>query len=492
MTSFALVVPLYNEQARFAEFAPRLAAFIGAASGSSELIFVDDGSTDETAEFVEKFMEGCRSPRIRLVRAPHRGKGAAITAGIGTSTADVIGFADIDLSTPLEDIAHIHATAERGHLLAIGSRALTTSRLVRRQPRFREILGRSYNRFVQLLLTPGIVDTQCGAKVAARDVWERILPLCRECGFAWDTEIIAVARRLRIPVREVPVNWSHDDRSRVHVVRDGLKMVLSGLRMWSNLRKVPPESLAPPGGVFDDENIELLAESDSDHWWFRSKAAFVAWALRRWPPRRGEWLVDLGAGAGGVSVLLGWREDRIVAIDGSEALVRFSRHRHGLLSVVGDIDALPLRPGSAGVVSLLDVIEHLPDPVEALRSARSLITAGGRLVVTVPAHPRLWSRADELLGHTQRYTRRSLLAQLEEAGFRPLLLTHVFSWLVPPAWLMRRLAKTGRAQTGLGEGVARLSPLALLLTRLERALLRVMRLPVGTSILCVAEPTPGS
>jgi hypothetical protein len=107
-------------------------------------------------------------------------------------------------------------------------------------------------------------------------------------------------------------------------------------------------------------------------------------------------------------------------------------------------------------------------------------------VVTVPAHRWLWSEADELLGHVRRYTRSLLGAHLAEAGFRPVHLSHVFGWLVGPVWLRRRLSTAGEAQLGLDVRAPLLDRLAMVLTRLESAVTRVLPLPFGTSIICVA------
>ncbi|MEO7443069.1 MAG: glycosyltransferase, partial [Acidimicrobiales bacterium] len=176
---------------------------------------------------------------VRLLRRPHRGKGAAVVAGLSVATADYAGFCDVDLSTPLADLERVLAVATAGTVLAIGSRDVEASRLLRPESRTRELLGRTYNRLVRMTVTPGIRDTQCGAKVAHCALWRAILPWCREVGFAWDVEALAVARRLGIVVSEVPVAWSHDERSRVRVGRDGARMALAVPRIVRNLRALP-------------------------------------------------------------------------------------------------------------------------------------------------------------------------------------------------------------------------------------------------------------
>jgi len=416
-------------------------------------------------------------------------------------------------------------------VLAIGSRGVAGSRLRKRQSRLREWLGRGYNGLVQAVLTPGIADTQCGAKVAATALWAQILPWSREPHLAWDVEIVAIARRLGIEVREIAVEWANDERSRVRLGRDGTAMVVALPRILRTVRAIQPGKAAPQrlsgastaqvvhaapttdgataagsatatavasgpsvveaagdGGVFDDRQAATLTESDTRHWWFRSKGTLVSAAIRQYVPedRRDGYLADVGAGAGGVTALLGWPSRRLVAVDGSETLARSARERHAVLAAVGRGERLPFREGSVAIVTLLDVIEHLQEQDRTLREVRRVLRPGGHLVVTVPAHGWLWSGADELLGHVRRYTRPLLRTHLVEAGFRPLRLSHVFSWLVVPVWLQRRLATGREQQLGLDRESPLLDRLAFVLTRLEIAVVRRLPLPLGTSIVCVA------
>ncbi|HXH55683.1 methyltransferase domain-containing protein [Iamia sp.] len=516
MRSFGLVVPLFDEEERFPEFGKLLLDFVSDQPPGSELIFVDDGSGDATADLVDAMVADNPHRPVRLVRRPHEGKGAAVAAGLRTSTAADRGFCDLDLSTPLDQLEQVLRAAQRVPALAVGSRDLAASRLLRAEGPIREALGRSYNRLLQITITPGVVDTQCGAKVAAAPVWEAVLPHCREAGFAWDAEVIAIAGALGIGVQEIPIDWRHDERSKVNVGRDGLAMVWAIPRIWRRARLAagaadrsrigahPPspagaaasDAGGPAPEIFDEANAEKLMAADRDHWWFRSKAALVSTALRRTATgaEPGEWLVDAGAGSGGVTSLLGWRPDRVVVVEGNHALVSRAHGAHGLLGLQGGVDALPVADGSAHVVCLLDVIEHLDDPVAALREAVRALAPGGRLVINVPAHQWLWSAADESLGHVRRYDRHLLRRQLATVGLEPTVITHVFSWLVVPVWVTRRLASGGQAELGLDRTSMVIDRTAMVLTRLERALIGRASVPLGTSLLCVAvrqsEATP--
>jgi SAM-dependent methyltransferase len=487
-TGLTLVVPLYNEAGRFPRFARELAAFVARQPKGSELVFVDDGSVDATVTHVEDFLASSPPCPVRLVRRAHQGKGAAVQAGLATAGSELAGFCDLDLSTPLADLARVIAAARRAPIVAIGSRDLAASRVTKRQGAVREFLGRAYNRAVQLTLTPGIVDTQCGAKVARTSVWRAILPRCREAGFAWDVEVIAVATSLRIPVQEIAIEWRHDAGSRVNVLRDGVAMLRALPRIRRNVRRdVPKPAELEETGIFDDVNATVLAAADATHWWFRSKAALVSGLLRSFRPPDGR-LVDLGGGSGGVTAMLGWPHDRVLVVEGNLDLLRLARHRHALAVAQSDLGRVPLATGSASAVCLLDVIEHLTEPGPTIREARRLLAPDGRLIVNVPGHPRLWSAADDALGHVRRYTRASLRTQLESEGFEVLFLSHVFSWLVAPVWLRRR-ASGGEPQLGLDVDSRVVDGTALLLTRLERAVVSRVALPFGTSVLCVAQPS---
>ncbi|MEA3076420.1 MAG: hypothetical protein QOF60_1328 [Actinomycetota bacterium] len=492
--TLGLVVPVFDEEVRFAEHAKALVEFV---APGGVLVFVDDGSTDRTASLVSELVASTSSVDVRLLRRPHVGKGAAVAAGLASVLADdAIGYAafcDLDLSTPLDELSRIIEAATHGEVLAIGSRDLTGSRLVQREGVVRESLGRAYNRLLQATVTPGVVDTQCGAKAASRSVWARVLPFCAQVGFAWDAEVVAVALALGVPVHEVAIEWRHDTRSKVRVGADGLAMVWqtpaiyrSVLGARSHARASDPAPKSGRGEVFEGEKADELLGADGQHWWFRGKAAFVATALARMGARTDGVLVDVGAGGGGVTTKLGWAIDRVVAVEGGHALAAHAHAVNGLATVQAGVVPLPLASGSAAVVCLLDVIEHLDDPAAALaEAARVLASAGGKLVVNVPGHAWLWSAADEHLGHHLRYDRRGLHRLLESSGFRVLWSSHVFSWLVPFVWLERRRAT---AQLGLDRTSFVIDRTAMVLTAVERMLLGRVALPLGTSILCVAEP----
>lgn len=220
----SVVVPAYNEEDRIRPSLERLAEYYGAQEYPWDVTVVSDGSRDSTNQIVEEF---CAShPKFRLLAyTPNRGKGYAVRKGVLGATGDWILFCDADLATPLEEteklLEHMHDGAD----VAIGSRPLRESKLEVRQPWFREFLGRCFNKAVQLLAIKGIDDTQCGFKMFTRAAAQDIFSRCKLDGFSFDFEALMVARDLGYRIDEVPIRWSHQEGSKVVLLRDGPRML---------------------------------------------------------------------------------------------------------------------------------------------------------------------------------------------------------------------------------------------------------------------------
>jgi dolichyl-phosphate beta-glucosyltransferase len=242
--ALSVVVPAYNEERRLGETLPIVWAYLHDHFPDFELIVVDDGSSDATARVVESFARVHRGVKLVSYR-PNRGKGFAVRTGILEAEGPLVLFSDADLSTPIEGVEALLSRIDAGSDVAIGSRAVPGSDLKVRQPWYRELAGRSFNRLAQLLATPGLRDTQCGFKLfrrhAARDVFGRLV----EDGFSFDIEALHVAIRLGYEVTEVPVQWMHREGSKVRLLRDSARMFLALIRVrrrHRGLRRVTFES----------------------------------------------------------------------------------------------------------------------------------------------------------------------------------------------------------------------------------------------------------
>jgi dolichyl-phosphate beta-glucosyltransferase len=194
-----------------------------------EILVVDDGSTDRTAETA--VATATRDTRVRLLRNDRNmGKGFAVRRGVLSSRGSVVMFTDADLSTPIEEYGNLLPHLASADLV-IASRSLPDSNVVLRQPAYREFMGRTFNAFVQTLIVKGIIDTQCGFKLMRREVADKIFGLARINSFSFDVEVILIARRLGYSVKDVPVTWVDSRGSRVHPIWDSGHMLLDLLRI---------------------------------------------------------------------------------------------------------------------------------------------------------------------------------------------------------------------------------------------------------------------
>jgi dolichyl-phosphate beta-glucosyltransferase len=223
-TFITVVVPAYNEEKRLNETLPKLWKSVKRRFASFEIIVVDDGSTDGTAKIVREFSN--THPEVCLLRyEENQGKGYAVRSGIMAAMGDYVMFCDADLSTPFREIDKLVQTLDKGYDIAIGSRAVNGSKIIKRQPIYRVLMGKTFNKFVQLLAVPGIVDTQCGFKCFKGAVAREIFRTCRINGFSFDVEMLFVGRKMGMKIKEIGVVWENNTLSKVHPILHSLQML---------------------------------------------------------------------------------------------------------------------------------------------------------------------------------------------------------------------------------------------------------------------------
>jgi len=228
--ALSVVVPAFNEARRLPPTLRAIDDYFRTVPHRGELIVVDDGSTDSTSDLVAALAgEGLQ---VRLIRhEANQGKGAAVRTGVMAASGDVVLFTDADLSTPIEDVERLLAAIREGADVAIGSRALDRTLVMVHQPWLRDRMGRVFNVLVQLVLLPGLKDTQCGFKAFRGGTAQELFGATQTDGFEFDTEVLYRARRRGLVTREIPVHWRDSPDTRVNALLDSPRMLLGLFRI---------------------------------------------------------------------------------------------------------------------------------------------------------------------------------------------------------------------------------------------------------------------
>jgi dolichyl-phosphate beta-glucosyltransferase len=233
--ALSIIIPAYNESTRVGGSLEQVLRYAEEYPGGAEVIVVDDGSTDATADVVEGFRPGAAGC-LHLLRHPHnRGKGAAVRTGFEAAGGEIVLFTDADLSAPMTEAPRLIEPVATGRCdVAIGSRALDLSRIRVNQTWVRRTMGRTFNRMVRVWTGLNIHDTQCGFKVFRRSAMTPIFARQQLSGFAFDVELLYLACRRGLRVLEIPVIWNHVEASRVSLIADSAAMFGELLRIRVN------------------------------------------------------------------------------------------------------------------------------------------------------------------------------------------------------------------------------------------------------------------
>jgi glycosyltransferase involved in cell wall biosynthesis len=250
--TYSIVIPAYNESQRLGATLEKVLAYVRQQRWDAEIIVVNDGSRDNTAEIVRAFANN--DSTVRLVENPgNRGKGYSVRNGILNSHGDIVVFSDADLSSPIEEMPKLLEALATGADIAIGSRWLRAELQTQRQSLHRQLFGRVFNLLLRIILGLQFKDTQCGFKAFTRRAAQTILPQQRIERWGFDPEILFLARKFGFRVVEVPVRWGHSGGTRINPLVDGARMFQEMFRIrWYDLTgkygaplPVPPQP--PPG-----------------------------------------------------------------------------------------------------------------------------------------------------------------------------------------------------------------------------------------------------
>jgi dolichyl-phosphate beta-glucosyltransferase len=222
--SISIVIPAYNESARISKALGEVLRVVRERGWHAEVLVVNDGSTDRTADIVAEFAQ--LNPEVRLLNnLENRGKGFSVRHGVLNAVGEIVMFTDADLSAPMEEAERLFSALHQGADIAIGSRWLERKRQTHKQPLYRQFFGRCFNAITRLIMGLPFADTQCGFKAFRRPVAQTIFQLQRIERWGFDPELLFIALKRGYKIQEVPVTWGHDERSRLSYLKDGIKML---------------------------------------------------------------------------------------------------------------------------------------------------------------------------------------------------------------------------------------------------------------------------
>jgi glycosyltransferase involved in cell wall biosynthesis len=227
----SVIIPAYNEAQRLPRTVSDLLVYLDARPGSAEIVVVENGSTDGTAQIAADL--AARDERVRVLSLTTRGKGQAVRAGMLAAAGHVLLESDADASVPPDQIPALVDRIQAGADVAIGSREAPGARRVG-EPRHRHLMGRVFNTLVRWLAIPELNDTQCGFKAFRREAAHALFTRQTITGWAFDIEVLFIARRLGYRIDEVPVTWYYGPSSRVRPVRDTIAMLRELLMIRAN------------------------------------------------------------------------------------------------------------------------------------------------------------------------------------------------------------------------------------------------------------------
>jgi len=248
--TYSFIVPAYNESGRIRPTLDEILRYTAEQNWDVEILVVDDGSHDDTADVIREYARGYS--QIRLLQNPgNRGKGYSVRNGMLHARGDICLFTDADLSSPISEAPKLFEAIRAGADGAIGSRWLRAELQTERQPLYRQAFGRIFNLVLRVFLGLRFKDTQCGFKAFRREAAQRIFPLQKIERWGFDPEILYIARRMGLQVAEVPVLWAHSEGTRLHPFRDGMRMFVDVLHIrWNALSGAYSASAVPAPNRF--------------------------------------------------------------------------------------------------------------------------------------------------------------------------------------------------------------------------------------------------
>lgn len=229
----SVIIPAHNEEQRLPPSLLELHSFLSKQNYQAEVVVVENGSSDRTFEVAKDFIT--QMPYLRVLQEKMPGKGLAVRSGMLAAQGRYRIFCDADFSMPVEEINKFIPVTDQPYDVAIASRELPTSRRIN-EPEYRHLIGRIFNSMVRWSVLPGLQDTQCGFKAFRDEVAEQVFRIQTLQGWSFDAEVLVIARRLGFVISEVPITWYYKPGTRLHIIKDSLKMAYDLLTIRRNAR----------------------------------------------------------------------------------------------------------------------------------------------------------------------------------------------------------------------------------------------------------------
>lgn len=236
MTSplLSIIIPAHNEEERLPPSLDLVAQFVSSRNEDIEVIVVENGSQDNTYKVATDFQ--AKMSYLRVLQEKTPGKGRAVRAGMLAAVGQYRIFCDADFSMPVDEIARFIPTAANPYDVAIASRELPASRRIN-EPEYRHLIGRIFNSMVRWSVLPGLHDTQCGFKAFRGEIADQVFRIQTLTGWSFDAEVLVIARQNGYHIQEVPITWYYKRGTRLHIIKDSIKMGMDLLTIRRNARK---------------------------------------------------------------------------------------------------------------------------------------------------------------------------------------------------------------------------------------------------------------
>ena len=231
---FSIIIPAYNEEKRLPGTLEQVFRFLEKQSYTSEVIVVENGSNDRTYETAEEFTK--QHKNLRVLHHEQRGKGGAVQRGVREARGEYVFFCDADLSMPVEEISKFLPPELTDFDIAIASRE-SPGAVRYNEPYYRHLTGRVFNMLIHWMVLPSLQDTQCGFKCLRAEVARDIFPFQTLTGWAFDVELLYIARHHSYRILEIPIDWYFNADSKIRVLRDSQRMFLDLLVIRRNARR---------------------------------------------------------------------------------------------------------------------------------------------------------------------------------------------------------------------------------------------------------------